>query len=81
MGKLNKGILNFWSRPSSRPVRSKTSVDIFLSSSQVNGNPSLMQLILSNCLLLKIYIVRVSIDDKVRLGTGDNINLIPVKSP
>ena len=27
------------------------------------------------------YIVRVSIDDEVRLGTGDNINLIPVKSP
>ena len=27
------------------------------------------------------YIVRVSIDHKVRLGTGDNINLIPVKSP
>ena len=27
------------------------------------------------------YIVRVSIDDKVRLGTGNNINLILVKSP
>ena len=27
------------------------------------------------------YIVRVSINDKVRLGTGDNINLISVKSP